>query len=492
MRKHVVGAVSSIALAGLVLSGCGTTPASAGQETSSSSNNSSSTANSSTNSSSNSSNTSSTTTSSSSSGNQTITVAYQQFGKPPYFNAEWLKQSAKQFESAHPGVTVKLEPIEASENDFYTKIDLMMKSASTAPDIVTEDTFLINADGSAGYLQPLNNYVKNWSDWSQFSAAMKSGSTSNDGTVYGVPYSTDTRGLYYDVNIFKKAGLPVPWHPKNWNDVVNAAKAIKQKVPGVIPLWMQVGKATGEATTMQTFEMLLYGTNDTLYDSKDKKWIVQSPGFLDSLKFIQNIYSKHLGPSLSQVLNAQAGNTEVQELMPKQKIGIALDGNWLPGSWQKNGPSPWPDGTKDYQLTAMPTQNGQSPGYTSMSGGWALSISKQSKNQKLAWEFIQTADNKSNMEWYDMHQGNLAPRTDIANDPTYQNAPGQFFKTATQFTKFTHFRPANSQYPSVSTQIQTAVEAVATGASSPEQAMQQYANNVKRIVGASNTETTTK
>lgn len=492
MRKKFVGTVSSVALAGLVLAGCGTggsTSSSSGSSPNNTSNRSNASSNNSSNSSSNSSNKANSSSSSSGSASQTITVAYQQFGKPPYFNKEWLQQSAKEFEAAHSGVKVKLEPIQASENDFYTKIDLMMKSKSTAPNVVTEDTFLINADGSAGYLQPLNSQVKNWSQWSQFSKAMKSGSTSNDGTVYGVPYSTDTRGLYYDVSIFKKAGLPVPWHPKNWNDIIKAAKAIKQKVPGVIPFWCQVGKATGEATTMQTFEMLLYGTNNTLYDANNKKWVVKSPGFLNSLKFIHTIYSQHLGPSLSQVLNSQAGNTEVQQLMPKQKIGIALDGNWIPGSWQPNGPAPWPAGTKDYQLTAMPTQNGQSPGYTSMSGGWALSIAKKSTNQKLSWEFIKTATSKKNMEWYDMHQGNLAPRTDVANDPKYQNAPGQFFKTATKFTKFTHFRPANSQYPSVSTQIQTAVEAVATGASSPQKAMDNYANNVKRIVGASKIET---
>ncbi|WP_067929237.1 extracellular solute-binding protein [Alicyclobacillus shizuokensis] len=463
--RGVWSVVSTLALSGVVLAGCGTSASGGGKN----SENASASGN-------------------GNQGQQTITVAYQQFGKPPYYNAEWLQKAAQQFEKQHPGAKVKLEPIQASENDFYTKIDLMMKSASTAPDVVTEDTFLINADGSAGYLQSLNDYVSQWSDWSKFSSAMKSGSTSNDGTVYGVPFSTDTRGLYYDVNIFKKAGLPVPWHPKNWNDILTAAKAIKAKVPGVVPLWMQVGKATGEATTMQTFEMLLYGTGDTLYDAKTNKWIVKSPGFLDSLKFIQDVYSQNLGPSLSQILNAQAGNTESQDLMPQEKIGIALDGNWLPGNWLKSGPSPWPNGTKAYQLTAMPTEHGQAPGYTSMSGGWALSIAKKSSHKDLAWEFIKVAANKENMEWYDVHQGNLSPREDIAADSKYQNAPGQFFKVATSFEKFTHFRPANSQYPSVSTQIQTAVESVATGSATPEAAMQQYAANVARIVGQSHTE----
>lgn len=425
----------------------------------------------------------------SSSGTKTITVAYQSYGSPPIWDEEWLKKAKTGFEKEHKGVTIKLEPIQASENDFYTKIDLMMKSPSTAPDIVTEDTFLINSDASAGFLAPLNDYVNKWSDWSQFSDAMKKGSTGADGNVYGVPFSTDTRGLWYDTNVFKKAGLPVPWNPKNWNDILTAAKTIKEKVPGVVPFFAQVGKATGEATTMQTFEMLLYGTNDTLYDESSKKWVVKSPGFLDSLKFIHEIYSQGLGPKLSTVLTGQADQTATQQMMPKDQIGISVDGNWIPGSWLPDGPTPWADGTKVMQLAAMPTQNGQAPGFTSMSGGWALSISKNAQNKDLAAQFIEYAVNKENNQWYDVHAGNLSPRTDVANDPTYKSTPGQEFGPATQFTQFTHFRPANPQYPSVSTQIQAAVESVATGAATPQQAMDQYAAAVQRIVGANNTET---
>ncbi|WEG14681.1 extracellular solute-binding protein [Pullulanibacillus sp. KACC 23026] len=426
----------------------------------------------------------------SSSGSKTITIAYQNYGSPPNYTQEWLNKAKTAFEKQHSGVTIKLEPISASENDFYTKIDLMMKSASTAPDIVTEDTFLINSDASAGYLAPLNKYVNSWSDWYEFSNAMKKGSTGADGNVYGVPYSTDTRGLWYNTEIFKKVGLPVPWTPKNWNDVLKAAKTIKAKDPSVeVPFYAQVGKATGEATSMQTFEMLLYGTNDTLYDNSTKKWIVKSQGFLDSLKFIQTLSQDKLNAPLSVLLTGQADQTMAQQLAPKGQVGIALDGNWIPGNWLPNGAAPWPDATKVMKLAAMPTQNGQDPGFTSLAGGWTLSISKLSQNKDLAAQFIELAVNKENDEWFDVHAGNLSPRTDVGKDPSYTNTPGQEYGAASSFVKFAHFRPANPEYPTVSTQIQAVVEAVATGAETPEQAMDQYAASVQRIVGASHTET---
>ena len=45
----------------------------------------------------------------------------------------------------------------------------MSQSASTAPDVLYEDTFLVNSDVAAGYLAPLNSYLSKWSGWNQYS-----------------------------------------------------------------------------------------------------------------------------------------------------------------------------------------------------------------------------------------------------------------------------------------------------------------------------------
>lgn len=64
-----------------------------------------------------------------------------------------------------------------------------------------------------------------------------------DGRTYGVPDGTDTRGLWFNRTVFARAGLPADWHPRTWDEVLAAARAIKRKVPGVIPLNVFTGGA---------------------------------------------------------------------------------------------------------------------------------------------------------------------------------------------------------------------------------------------------------
>ncbi|CDN44529.1 hypothetical protein BN871_EY_00370 [Paenibacillus sp. P22] len=276
-----------------------------------------------------------------SSGKTTVTITYRDDGigeKGVLY--KWIKEVASTFPDK--SIEIKPTPIQASEGDYFAKIALALKSKDTAPDIVTEDTFILNSDAAAGYLEPLDERLKGWKDWSNgsFIEAMKKGVTASDGKVYGVPYNTDSRGLWYNKDLFKKAGLPEDWKPKTWDEVLDAARAIKAKVPDVVPIWMNMGKATGEATSMQTYEMLLYGTGERLYDDASGKWVTKSQGITDALSFIETVNKEKLGPPLSKVLNGQAGNTASREYLPKGKLAISLDGSWIPGNYLDGGAAP--------------------------------------------------------------------------------------------------------------------------------------------------------
>ncbi|MFF7871853.1 extracellular solute-binding protein [Streptomyces qaidamensis] len=394
----------------------------------------------------------------------------------------YLADIVEQFEKAHPGKKVELVPIKAPDSEYYTKLQQMLRSPKTAPDLVYEDTFLINSDITSGYLKPLDPYLAKWPDWNKFIDTAKAAARGEDGKTYGVPDGTDTRGLWFNKDIFEKAGLPADWQPKTWNDVLTAARTIKRKVPGVIPLNAYTGKPVGEAATMQTFEMLLYGTGDgstdPLYDKGAKKWVAGGKGFEDALSFVETVYEEKLGPDVSDALDPNVMTRVRGEWLPQGKLAIALDGSWLPQDWLPGSGHEWPEWSKTLGLAAMPTQNGQAPGKVSMSGGWTWSIPAKAGNPDLAFEFIKTMQTKANAQkWYVANSG-IAVREDVAKDPAYATAqPG--IKFFTDLVRSTHYRPAYPAYPKVSTAIQEAMEGVTTGDASVEEATSAYTDALK-------------
>lgn len=399
---------------------------------------------------------------------------------------DYLADMKRQFEKKHPGKKVELVPIKAPDSEYYTKLQQMLRSPKTAPDLVYEDTFLINSDITSGYLKPLDGYLATWPDWKRFIPAAKAAARAEDGKTYGVPDGTYTRGLWYDKVLFKKAGLPAEWHPKTWADVLTAARTVKEKVPGVTPLNVYTGKPAGEAAAMQGFEMLLYGTGDgttdPLYDKASKKWVAAGQGFRDALSFVETVYKEKLGPNVETALDPNIQTIVRGDLLPKGRLAIDLDGSWLPQDWLEGAGHAWLQWSTRLGLAAMPTQHGQAPGKVSMSGGWTWAIPAKAGNPDLAFDFITTMQSKANArKWYIANSG-IAVREDVAADPGYAKAqPGITFFT--DLVASTHYRPAYPAYPKVSTAIQEAMEGVTTGDTSVAKAASGYDDALKDAVG---------
>jgi multiple sugar transport system substrate-binding protein len=410
-----------------------------------------------------------------------ITVTYQQFGGS-HAQEQFLTGVKAEFEKANPGTTVDLQPITASEDDYYTKLQLQMRSKSTSPDLVYEDTFLINSDIQAGYLRPLDDKINGWAEWNQFSDTAKGAARALDGKTYGIPDGTDTRAIWYNKEIFAKAGLPADWQPKTWDDVLAAARQVKAAVPDTIPLNVYAGKGVGEAASMQGFEMLFYGTGGTLYDDKAQKWVVGSPGFTDSLQFIKTVFDEKLGPTPQQALDPNWNNTVSQQLVPKGGVAINIDGSWVSHNWLEGDAAPWPQWSQVMGNAAMPTQHGQAPGKVSMSGGWTWAIPQNSDNQDKAWQLIAMLSDKAHHLKWDIDNVQIPVRPDVAADPSYTqaNPSNEFFASLVPITTY---RPAYAVYPRISNEIQVATEAVMTGTSSVQDAAKAYDDQVKSIAG---------
>ncbi|WP_164199387.1 extracellular solute-binding protein [[Micrococcus luteus] ATCC 49442] len=416
---------------------------------------------------------------------KTLKVVYQ---KTDSFSAlDNLFQAAKQeFEAANQGVTVALEPIQANDDDYGTKLALALRSPSTAPDVFYEDTFKVRSDVDAGYLLKLDSHLEGWTDWDTFDEGAKAAGLADDGGTYAVPLGTDTRAIWYNKKVLTAAGVSVPWEPRSWQEILDTARKIKASDPSVVPFNMYAGKATGEGTVMQSFYELLYGTGSELYDADAKKWVVGSQGFTDSLAFLKTLYDEQLAVSPAEALDANVWKKVFGEWLPQGKMAATVEGSYTPSFWQKGGSYEWPGYAEDMGVAAFPTQNGQAPGGVSMSGGWTLAVGAGTKEPDLAFDFLATALNRKNSLAFNIASSQIAVRKDVAADSGYQ-AANPFVKDVSELVAVTHYRPATADYPRISAAVQEATEAVITGAKSPEQAAADYDTAVKGIVGDAKT-----
>ena len=167
--------------------------------------------------------------------NVTLTFAYKQVDNDPLEKFFETYDIIAEFEKAHPGVKVELKPVSSTEGDYGTLMALQLSSAKTAPDMFMEDTYMTATDAAAGYLACLDDYVANWEDWAHYLEGAKTAVKGVDGKTYGIPISTDSRGIYYNMAIFQEAGIETPWQPTCWADIIEAGKKITALNKGYEP-----------------------------------------------------------------------------------------------------------------------------------------------------------------------------------------------------------------------------------------------------------------
>lgn len=346
--------------------------------------------------------------SSSSGGNgnkkNTITVAYEPgyvYFTVPQANGFFNKVIA-QLKAAHPGATVKLEPITGSYPDIVNKVSLLYRNSSTAPDVVEIPSAQIGLWASSGYFLPLNKYLASTSWWSGVPANIKAEGTYN-GNVDAVNQEENLEGLLYNKAIFHKAGIPVPWHPQSWQDIIAAAQKIKASgQAGVIPLWLTAGTESGANGELAGIDNLILGTSEPTIETSSGKEVVDSAGIRSALAFYKQVYSDGLGAPVSTMF-APTGGVLGVALMPKNQVGICLCLNGLVTAWSKALSAPyWPQAQKDLGVAAIPHQTGG--GEVSTIGGFDFAVGAHTASPALAFDFINIAESAANAA----NDGNLA------------------------------------------------------------------------------------
>jgi len=397
---------------------------------------------------------------------------------------QWLKEEIPEIEK-EMGIKIELESAGIRDEDFKARVALDLKSGRSA-DVIGFDQFWVPEFAEARFLLPLDQFLQNWQDRDQYYDTMLA-MGSFKGKTYMIMRQTDVRMLFYHKQILKDAGIPLPWQPKNWDEIIATAEKLKQKFPDIIPLQINAGVEMGEATTMQGFLMLLYGAGGELYDQSSGKWVISSPAYLQTADFYRKIYQEKKLASVELVTSPKAREKSF-ELFSKAKIAIYLEGTWFYTSVLKPGEA-WGIKERDSAIgwAKMPGSGAKgAPEFISLSGANGFVISPSSRHPELAWKVISRLNSLSSLEKLFQKQAFTPPRKDLALSPVV--SPDKFIsETALALLPYTRSRPGLPEYPEISFHLQLLSEQIITGKYPPAVALQQYREAVERIVGKENT-----
>lgn len=381
---------------------------------------------------------------------------------------------------------VRLIPLGVADEDYKSRIALDLRVGEGA-DIMGFDQFWLAEFVAAGYLQPLDEvvgeHVNDWEGWDQIPEAVQ-GSLVLDDETYGIPLGTDGRVLFYNKQLFRRAGLPVDWQPTSWDEIIDAGRRLKQRLPGVTPLQFNAGVAMGEATTLQGFVPILLGTGTSVYDQEIGKWIGDTPELRDALKFFDTIYAEGLADAQLQ-LRADGRDRSFQQFS-QGRIAVLAESDYFWRDVISPNADLFPMEDRD-QVVGWAKIPAQEPGsgyrrqdFVSASGGTGHVLNPNSEHPEDAWALLSFMGSEEAQLELTRLEPRITAREDV-NERVLDDDPLLRF-IAEEILPITWFRPGFEEYPQASIAVTEMVEDVVADRASVEEAAEQYTSELTRLV----------
>ena len=438
-------------------------------------------------------NTGSTTTTDDMTGSLTVAYSTSYVFDSDDTSVIWWNKVKAEFEAAYPKAKLNLQGFNGTDVDLVNKVALEYKNPSTTPDVFMLPSGYVGQWQASDYLLPLDKWVNDSAAapfWASFPKVIQDESRIN-GNVYAINTGENNSAIYYNNAMLKKAGIAVPWSPKSWDDILTAARAVKNSnQSGVIPLWVAAGTSAGAGGVLQGSANLVYGSSTpTIFDYTTKKWVVDSPGLREVFNFYKTVYSEKLGASTSDLFSPKAVGRPVVLLKDKQ-LAIAVGSNWFADAWTENNRH-WATAAQEASAVPLPTSKGQTPGSASTLGGWAIATSKVTKHPELAWGLIKIMESADNQTYIANRAGFVPPSQTVAKSDGYLNFAPPFNKAFGDALPNSRLVPSEQEgYPAWVQGIGQATGQIATDPNtSVDAAIKILHDTVANQVGADKVET---
>ncbi len=284
---------------------------------------------------------------------------------------EIITNSVKRFKQKNPGIEVQLEKLPAG--DAYIEKMLTQIAGGNPPDVmfVNAERFIVFAE--KGVLMSLNDFIKKENfPLNKFYKKIVDKFTVN-GNVYALPRDiAPVCVVYYNKDLFDKAGVKYPTNDWTWNDLLNKAKKLT-KGEGTTKIF-------GFADDWPIWDAWVLSNGGKYVDDikNPKKCLLDSKEALEALKFRQNmIYKYKVMPSPSNM--AAMGGVGSSDLFVQGKVAMFHSGIWK---------SPFFREIKNFRWDAVMFPKGPKGkrGFPLSGAGYA--VLKTTKYPEAAWKLV--------------------------------------------------------------------------------------------------------
>ena len=339
------------------------------------------------------------------------------------------------------------------------KAALLFRSPSTTPDVIQLPTTYTSQFASSGYLLPLDSLVKSASNapfWAGMPKNVQDMGRYN-GTLYSINNGNNDFGVFYNKTMFKQAGLPTNWQPKNWNDILKAAEAIHKKLPKVAALWLAAGVAAGPTNILQGIGNLIVGTKEpTMFDTKTGSYVVGS-GLSDALELLQEGLLRGARRAGLEAVRSGRGRRSAAAVRQapardrdrgRQLVPVGVGGEGLAGRTSRPRRRRWAS------RRCRPS-SGRRPARSRRSAAGASAVAKGTKYPQLAWNLVKLMMDPANQLTMAVWAGFVPPDTNIGASKAFVNS-APFQAQFNDYAKYGAPLPSDANFPIYARAVNTA------------------------------------
>lgn len=281
------------------------------------------------------------------------------------------------FNASHPDI--ELVPQTTAGSAGYATQDVAKLLAAIAsgnpPDVVWLDRFTAAQFASRNALTPIDEYVEmaglDVSEYYDYTIE----ELTFDGKLWGLPYDTDTRPLYWNKDVFKEVGLDPERPPQTWDELLlYTQKITKVDSEGK---FLRIGYIPNYGNT----SMYLYGyANGAKFLSDDGRTaLLNAPELVEALKYVCKFYEMLGG---AEKVNAYQSTFQGEANNPFLigQVGMLVTVNNAVQSYARYNPN------LNFGAALPPAPAGK-PQVT-WSGGWSYAIPRGAKNPEAAFKVV--------------------------------------------------------------------------------------------------------